>query len=348
MKKIIILTILCVMLMPTVVFAKTSNQEKVVKVGYVDAPTYEEGKEGEYKTGSGYEYLQKISYFTGWKYEYVYGTFKDLYAKLVNGEIDLFGDVTYTEERAKLFNFSTYPQGKDMYFLYTPPTHTDLLNGDIKKLNGKKIGVTKNSYQEILMKEWIKSNDIKAKIVQYDGYDSSMEALDSGKIDAIATPKLSSDSYNYATVIDIGFSEYYFAVAKNRPDLLSELNEALYQIQISNPNYGAYLKNKYEVNMLSDTYINEKEKKWLKDHNNEFSIGYLDNNLPYSDLDDNGNFTGILESLTESIEEKFNIEINTKCYKDNEELRKALENNEIDAIGPCYSDYWLAEQYDLI
>lgn len=50
------------MLMPTVVFAKTNNEEKVVKVGYVEAPTYEEGKDGEYKTGSGYEYLQKISY----------------------------------------------------------------------------------------------------------------------------------------------------------------------------------------------------------------------------------------------------------------------------------------------
>ncbi len=61
-KKIIILTLLCIMLMPTVVFAKTNNEEKVVKVGYVEAPTYEEGKDGEYKTGSGYEYLQKISY----------------------------------------------------------------------------------------------------------------------------------------------------------------------------------------------------------------------------------------------------------------------------------------------
>lgn len=45
MKKIIILTILCVMLMPTVVFAKTSNQEKVVKVGYFN---------GYYDAGNGW------------------------------------------------------------------------------------------------------------------------------------------------------------------------------------------------------------------------------------------------------------------------------------------------------
>lgn len=28
---------------------------------------------------------------------------------LANGEIDLFGNVSYTPERAELFNFSSYP-----------------------------------------------------------------------------------------------------------------------------------------------------------------------------------------------------------------------------------------------
>ena len=345
---IMLFTMLCVILAPTMVFAKEKREEKVVRVGYVNAPTYEEGGEGEYKTGSGYEYLQKISYFTGWKYEYVYGTFKDLFNMLANGEIDLFGDLSYTDERAKLFNFSTYPQGKDMYFLYTLKNRTDLLSGNIKELDGKKIGVTKDSYQEILIQEWLKNNNIQAELVKYNGYATSMNALEDGTIDAIATPKLSSESYDYATIIDIGFSEHYFAVSKDRPDLLTELNEALYQIQISNPNYSAYLQSKYQVNMLSDTYINEKEKKWLKDHQNKICIGYLDNNLPYSDFDKNGKTVGILGTLTESMEEKFNITITEKCYKNNEQLRKALESGEVDAIGPCYSDYWLAEQYDLI
>lgn len=37
------------------------NGEKTVRVGYVNALNYEEGGEGEYKRGAGYEYLQKIS-----------------------------------------------------------------------------------------------------------------------------------------------------------------------------------------------------------------------------------------------------------------------------------------------
>ena len=94
-----ILIVLTVMY-PMYVFAEENdNEQKTVRVGYVNVVAYEEGGEGEYKRGSGYEYLQKISYYTGWKYEYVYGSFNECYEMLVNGDIDLFGNVSYTPER---------------------------------------------------------------------------------------------------------------------------------------------------------------------------------------------------------------------------------------------------------
>ena len=335
-------------LMPVKVFAAQNTDEKVVRVGYVNVPTYEEGGEGEYKTGSGYEYLQKISYFTGWKYEYVYGTFQELFDMLAEGKIDLFGNVSYTEDRAKLFNFSTYPQGKDVYFLYTTKDRSDLLNGNIEALNGCRLGVTKASYQEKLLEAWLKDNNIQAELVEYDGYDSSMADLDDGKIDAIATPKLANDSYDYATIIDIGFSDYYFAVAKERPDLLTELNEALYQIQSGDPNYNAVLENKYQSDMISNAYLNEEEKQWLEAHQYVIRLGYLDHNLPYATRGKDGKLTGILESLMEELENSFGVRIESEAYETQQELQEALAAGEIDAAGPIFSDYWLAEQYDLI
>ena len=72
---------------------------------------------------------------------------------LEKGEIDLFGDVTYTPERAELVSFSTYPQGKGTYWLYAGKDRSDLTTGAIEKLNGCKIGVTAGSYQEGLLEE---------------------------------------------------------------------------------------------------------------------------------------------------------------------------------------------------
>lgn len=166
------------------------QDQKTVRVGYVNVTNYEESGEGEYKRGAGYEYLQKISYLTGWKYEYVYGSFTECLEMLAKGEIDLFGDVTYTPERAKLINFSTYPQGKGTYWLYAGKDKSDLTTGDIEKLNGRKIGVTKGSYQEGLLKKWLQDNQIQAEIVLCTGYAELMKKLDTGKLDAIAAPDL--------------------------------------------------------------------------------------------------------------------------------------------------------------
>lgn len=93
--------------------------------------TTKKGGEGEYKSGAGYEYLQKISYLTGWNYEYVYASFSECYTMLANEEIDLFGNVSYTPERAELFNFSSYPQGKDTYWLYVNKNQSSLADGDV-------------------------------------------------------------------------------------------------------------------------------------------------------------------------------------------------------------------------
>lgn len=333
---------------PMRVFAAETNQEqKTVRVGYVNVATYEEGGEGEYKRGSGYEYLQRISYVTGWKYEYVYGSFKECYEMLVNGDIDLFGNVSYKPERAELFDFSNYPQGKDTYLLYTTRNHVELTTGDISKLNHCKIGVTEGSYQEGLLNDWLLSNDIQAETIKYDGYETMMAALDEGKIDAIATPDLAT-SYDYMPIVNIGFCDYYFAVSKSRPDLLKELNAALYEIQNSELDYNNLLVSRYHNKMSNSQLLSEKEKEWLANHDNQLRIGYLADNLPYSRQSEDGEMLGVMKALADTLKKEFEISIESKCYETSMQLNEALEKGKVDTIGPIYSDFYLAEQKNYV
>ena len=323
------------------------TEQKTVRVGYVNAATYEEGGEGEYKRGSGYEYLQKISYITGWKYEYVYGSFKECYEKLVSGDIDLFGNVSYKPERAELFDFSSYPQGKDSYLLYTTREHTELTGGDILQLNGSRIGVTAGSFQEGLLADWLTKNHIQATTLRYDGYDALMAALEAGELDAIATPDLST-SYGYLPIIDIGFSDYYFAVSKARPDLLAELNEALYEIQNSELDYNNQLVSRYHNELSNGLLLSAKEKAWLSAHGNVIRLGYLRDNLPYSDRDAQGELTGIMETVADTLEAQFGIDVEAICFDTVAQIEQALESGQIDICGPVYSDFYLAEQRDYV
>ena len=325
------------------IFAAAANDnKKTIRVGYVNALNYEEGGEGEYKRGAGYEYLQKISYLTGWNYEYVYGSFTECSSMLANGEIDLFGNVSYTPERAELFNFSSYPQGKDTYWLYVEKNRSDLLGGNLEKLNGCKIGVTNGSYQADLLDQWLKSNRINAEVIRCKGYDEMMSSLDSGSVDAIVAPDLAT-AYDYLAIVSIGFSDFYFAVSKDRPDVLSELNNALYEIQTSEADYNSKLASRYYYKSASGLPFNDEEREWLAAHNNTIRLGYFFDNLPFCG-EENGELTGILNTVTESLKREYGISVQTQHYTALEDMKQALRKNEIDVIGPVISDYYLTEQ----
>ena len=144
------------------------NVDKTVRVAYVNSKKYQEGGEGEYKFGFGYEYLQRISYITGWKYEYYYGTFPELFKMLINGEVDIMGDISYTPERAEYINYSTLAEMQDTYSLITRYTQQRISLDKLETLNGKKIGVTKNSYQKNELEKWLKERNIQCTIVEAD------------------------------------------------------------------------------------------------------------------------------------------------------------------------------------
>lgn len=320
--------------------------QKIVRVGYVNASSYEEGGEGEYKRGAGYEYLQKISYVTGWKYEYVYGSFKECLDMLAEGKIDLFGNVSYTPERAAKFNFSTYPQGKDTYWLYTTKDRLDLADGRVQKLNGCRIGVTAGSYQDKLLVDWLPKKNISAEIIRCNGYAEMMGKLNRKEIDVIAAPDL-SNSYDYMALVNIGFSDYYFAVAPARDDILEELNEALFEIQTSETDYNSRLASRYYYKMAGGLVLNQEEKNWLRAHQNTIRMGYLLDSLPFSGAED-GKMVGILATVAAEMEKDMGIRVVPVPFSDINQMKQGLRDGTVDIAGPAISDFYLAELDDFV
>lgn len=141
------------------------EENKTVRVSYFPYANFQEGGFGEHKQGAGYEYLQKISYITGWRYEYVYASFKECLDMLADGEIDILGSVSYTPERAESIDYSTYAAGTERYWIYTREDHMNLTEGDLKQMNGCRIGVADGSYQKELLGKWLDSNQIQAETV---------------------------------------------------------------------------------------------------------------------------------------------------------------------------------------
>ena len=51
------------------------ENEKIVRVGWYQSDMFQEGiSDEQIKSGYCYDYLQKVSDYTNWEYEYVYGS----------------------------------------------------------------------------------------------------------------------------------------------------------------------------------------------------------------------------------------------------------------------------------
>ena len=322
------------------------EENKTVRVGYFPYANFQEGSYGEHKQGAGYEYLQKISYITGWKYEYVYGSFKECLDMLADGEIDLLGSVSYTPERAESIDYSTYAEGTERYWIYTREEHADLADGDLKQMNGCRIGATDGSYQKELLEKWLDSNQIQAEVVICKGYDEMIEKLDADELDALVLPVLSVNS-DFIAIANIGASDCYFGVSKSRPDLLKELNSALEEINNTETDYSSKLYARYEGKAVINYALNKEEKQWLDAHENTICVGYLKDNLPFCG-EENGKLTGILGTVLDTVQEKYKITIKAVPCSTGEQMNEALQSGEIDIAGPIIQDLYTQEQFQVI
>lgn len=321
---------------------------KTVKVGYlVNAGTFMSGSsDNEPKTGVAYEYLQNVASYTGWEYEYKYGFFNDLYADLVNGDIDLLVDITYTPERAKVINFPEYPMTTETYYLYANRYTNRIEPGDYEALNGKSIALGAGTYQYDLFMDWLKESNINLDIT-YMPYEDVLDTdFRSGLYDLYLSIDLVSD-FGWDPVARIGSSEVYAAITKNRPDLLEELNRALSDLYASDPQYNDRLWTKYFSQNQLSTNLNPREHYWLYEHQ-IISIGCPRNEKAYLYKDEKTDeFKGLIPFMMERLQIFFDLpnhQFKYLFYDSAMELDAALQMGEVDFTFPEFYDLESAEK----
>ena len=262
-----------ILLMPVSANAKSAG--KTVRVGWHEEPYFITDEFGR-NSGYTYEYQRKIAAYTGWNYEYVKGGWSELLQMLKNGEIDMMGNVSYMEERAKDMFYASLPMGSESYYLFVSPDNTDIKSEVYTSLNGKKVGVAKDSIQSDLFVKWAQSHGVRAKLVEMTVPEEESLQLLGTELDAFVTMDIHGDSDRSVPVWKIGSSDYYFAVNRYRSDLLTELNAAMNSIQDENAYYNQELHEKYLRGGDTNLFLSNKEKAWLSGHGT-IRVGYQDN-----------------------------------------------------------------------
>ena len=74
-----------------------ANQNRQIRVGWFESIFNHKDDYGR-RSGYSYDYQIRIAANTGWDYDYVEGSWDELYEKLLRGEIDLLSRVSKTEK----------------------------------------------------------------------------------------------------------------------------------------------------------------------------------------------------------------------------------------------------------
>lgn len=178
----------------------------------------------------------------------------------------------------------------------------------------------------------------------------AIEALRNGEVDIVAginkTPQLEKEFLFSSADMGLDGNPLYFAVNKNRGDLLAELDQAQEDLLTNDPNFLADNRKKYYANSGMTTALTKEERAWLEEKGS-ITLGYLSGNLPISGHDDQGKPTGVLGSALPIMEEYLGIPIKTKAFDSRYAMREAIKNGEVDVIFPVYDDAWSREKEDL-
>ena len=320
---------------------------KVVRVGSFE-DTFNYVNEKGARKGYGYELLETLSGYTGWQFEYVTCDWSDCFEKLKNGEIDIMGDISYTEDRAEEMLFSDEPMGEEKYYLYADFSRTDISASNFKTLNGKKIGVLMGTEPEVMLTEWEEKHGIKTEHVNISDNEDVKKKLANHEIDCfVSLEEAFWAELGISTMTRVGESSIYYAINKDRPDIKEELDYAMSVLDEADPFYTADLYKRY-FSLDYTPILTGEEKAWLRKHG-AIRMGFLTSDGGVSNYDPatgklTGAITDYIQFATGCLGNQ-ELEFQIVGYDSIEAELDALKSGEIDMIFHFDQNPNLAEEY---
>ena len=335
---------ICLILFPVSTSAK-ENSDHIIRVGSFEE-TYNVVNEKGERSGYGYEYLQDIAGYAGWTYKYITSDWKNCFTQLENGEIDILGGISYTDERAENMLFSDMPMGEEKYYIYTDASNMDLTAGNLDSFEGKNIGVSKDNIVEDVLNEWESKYGLHTKHINVSTTTEIMDKLSKHEIDCFVSVEESRwEESDISPLTSIGETEIYFAINPERPDIKEALDSAMRRIKDDNPFYTDDLYRRY-LSAQSSSFLSKEESEWIGQHG-AIRIGYLNQDGGISSVDPStGKLTGVITDyvdLAENCLQGQTLEFELNGYETRSELLQALQDGKIDLIFHANQNPYFAE-----
>ena len=336
-KRIIVLVLFCVLFFLPIQHVQAAK--KTVVVGYTYLNNFQEGaKPGANKSGYGYDYLQEVAEYAGWKYKYVYGDWSTVLNKLKKGQVDIMAGVAYSKDRTKYVSYPQMRMDTEDYFIFVNLDDSKQYTHR-KDLKNKRIGVVKGTVSASDLKKW-GGKKIPFTTKTYSTLPKMLQALKNKKVDAVVANDTRINIHsNLMPLYKVASANSYVVVSKKRPDILKQLNQAQSRISSSDPYVRINLAKKYYDTVSIRLLPSITEKNWVKKHP-VIKVGYLEDRAPYI-YDKGGEVQGTYVDFLRYLKNNYHLKVKYEyfAYKDYNDLVNALKNKEVDIAVPFNDAY---------
>lgn len=306
--------------------------KRTVKVAFFPMEGYHNVEENGRFGGMDVEYLSELCNYVNWKVEYVACDSWEMALQLLAEEkVDLVGSAQYSVQRAELYQYADLSSGYTFGVIATNPNN-QIAYEDFHAMQEITFGMVENYVRKPEFLEYLHHNGIdEPTIIEYKSTADMHAALDNGEVDAFV--------HTFTEVKDgqrlIGrFAPrpFYYITYKGNDELLRDLNQAIVDLTMNQPELETDLMNKHFYDKFDkDVLLTTEEKAYLEEKGT-LVVGYLDNYYPFSYVD-NGEFEGIARELLESSLGITELNLEYKLYANVGAAIEGLQDAEIDILA---------------
>ncbi|MDD3338380.1 MAG: response regulator [Lachnospiraceae bacterium] len=317
--------------------AAAENEPVTLRVAFNPLEGFFEYDKKGHETGYGVDLLNKITQYSGIRFEYVKAdTWEETKSMLLSGEADIRMPGTMPQTPSTTLGYTSNSIFYTSHVLMTLKSRDDLYYEDYENAHNLKIGITEDMYANLsydgqkfgTFAESFGFGD--ENLVYYDTYNDERAALDAGEIDAVISNIVDMRS-DMKLLLRFDSSPNYISMTKGNP-YLEGIDSVLAQILDEDPEYLNNL-NKYWFPHLNSIPLTKEETEYVNGLGGltfafHGSKGYL--SMQQSD----GTYTGFYPDMAAFISDKLGV----PCHQ-----ITAGEEGEADIV--IYPDYYFDYKY---
>ncbi len=344
MKRIISLAASCLLALaclapalPAQAADAAQEERTVIRVAFPTQPGMSSVSHSGKVTGYNYDYLEKISEYTGWEMEYVEYPSEDgneavgtAISELMAGEVDLLGPLLKSEQTMEMFEFPEHSYGT-VYTTLCARSTSDLREHNLINQGTLRVGLWEQAEvrnSEVLA--YLASEKLDYEIVYYATSDEQKQALVDGDVDVITSVSLSPIA-NTRIVAQFAARPYYFAATKGNTELVRQLDETMAKLAQTEPKLQDTLYDNYFRNGEDAFYISAEQSSALGALGT-LSVLCVDHDAPFVYRQEDGTPSGMIVSILDDFADKAGVSFNYTFCDSRTEAADILKNGSYDLL----------------